>query len=276
VVSGELKVNKSGTDSKQAQHRVPMQQTTRTSWEAYWQFFKASDHISYTPQIIDTLRAHIDLQGCRILEIGAGTGGNSSALASLGAAVTALDLVWPALQRIVTTGRKAGVGFDVVQGDAWHLPFRSGSFDLIFHQGFLEHFAAPRGLVREQRRVLRKTGYILIDVPQRYNVYTLYKKYRIARGDWECGGWETEFSYRRLRRMVIECGFRPIGSYGRGVFPYLISARNQLKRLEKLLLKTQGFPPLVWRLYDGLWHRLERSNIGKNTLMCIGILAQKV
>jgi SAM-dependent methyltransferase len=276
VVTEESKVNRIGTDSKQAQYRGPLQQTTCTNWEAYWQSFEAPDHINYTPQIIDTLGAHIDLQGCRILEIGAGTGGNSSALASLGAAVTALDLVWPALQRIVATGRKTGVGLDVVQGDAWHLPFRSGAFDLIFHQGFLEHFRAPRDLVHEQRRVLRKLGYILIDVPQRYSLYTIYKKHRISRGDWDYGGWETEFSYRRLRRMVIECGFRPVESYGRDVFPYLISTRNQLKRLEKAFLKARGFPPVVWRLYDGLWHRLERSNIGRNTLMCIGILAQKV
>jgi SAM-dependent methyltransferase len=276
VVTEELKVNRAGTDSKQAQYPGPLQQTTCTSWEAYWRSVEAPDHINHTPQIIETLRAHIDLQGCRILEIGAGTGGNSSALAALGAAVTALDLVWPALQRIVTTSRKAGVGLDVVQGDTWHLPFRSGAFDLIFHQGLLEHFAPPGGLVCEQRRVLRKMGHILIDVPQRYNLYTIYKKCRISRGDWDFGGWETEFSYRRLKRLVTECGFRPVESYGRDVFPYLISARNQLKRLESALFKAHGFPPVVWQLYDGFWHRLEHSSIGRNTLMCIGILAQKV
>jgi len=130
-------------------------------------------------------------------------------------------------------------------------------------------------LLREQVRVLAKGGYLLADVPQRYNLYTIYKRYRMWRGNWEFGGWESEFSYRQLRRLMLQCGLQSVEAYGRDLFPYLFSLRNQLHRLERLLFKSRGLPQGVWQLYDGFWHRLEHSALGRNTLQCVGILARK-
>jgi len=251
-----------------------MQQTTSPNWDAYWRHYEAPDYINYIPQITETIRAHVDLCGCRVLEIGAGTGGNSSTLASLGAVVTALDFSALALQRTVTTASKTGVNLVVVQGDARCLPFESGAFDLVFHQGFLEHFTDPASLVREQRRVLCTGGYILVDVPQRYNWYTLHKRRLIRTERWPYGGWEREFSLGELRTLLEVEGFRVIDAYGRGYYPRPLAMLRNLARIETKLLKRKVLPGKLWQRYDAWWRRFERTRFGCYVLQCVGVLAR--
>jgi len=62
-----------------------------------------------------------------------------------------------------------------VCADACRMPFREGAFDLVFHQGLMEHFRDPAPLLRENARVLKRGGHLLVDVPQRFHVYTLAK-----------------------------------------------------------------------------------------------------
>ena len=251
-----------------------IRETRRAGWDAYWQHYEALDYVNYTPQMIETIQAHVNLHGCRILEIGAGTGGNSSTLASLGAVVTALDLSAPALQRTATTASRASVKLVLVQSDARYLPFESGAFDLIFHQGFLEHFTDPASLVREQRRVLRTSGYILVDVPQRYNWYTVHKHRLIRAGRWPYGGWEREFSLGELRTLLEAQGFRIIDAYGRGYYPRPLEMLRNLGKVETKLLKRRVLPDSVWKQYDAWWRRFERTRLGCYVLQCVGVLAQ--
>ena len=44
-------------------------------------------------------------------------------------------------------------------GDAFALPFADGTFDVVFHQGLLEHFRNPDDLIAENARVLKPGGY---------------------------------------------------------------------------------------------------------------------
>lgn len=256
-----------------------MKKQSSDVWDNYWQHSVPTEFTNFTPQIIRTISAHLELKKCRILEVGAGTGGDSIFLGNMGATVVALDFSEHATRNIANKVIKNDCidGHVLpVQGDAWHLPFHTESFDVVFHQGVLEHFKQPELLLEEQRRVLRKGGFILVDVPQRYTLYTPYKKYHIWRGTWDAGGWETEFSYRQLLTLLNKCGFQPVDSYGRLFFPYLISGRNQLKRIERLFFRQSGFPSVVWRWYDNFWRKLESSILGLNLLMSIGIIAKKV
>jgi SAM-dependent methyltransferase len=101
-------------------------------------------------------------QDCRtILDVGAGDGRVSHALAEQGKAVTAFDLSHVALSRLRVPG---------VQGSCENLPFPDKSFDLVISTEMLEHlregiYAKARG---EMARVARK--YILISVPNRENL----------------------------------------------------------------------------------------------------------
>ena len=52
-----------------------------------------------------------------------------------------------------------------VVGDGHYLPFKENSFDGVVAQAVLEHVRNPVRVVKEIRRVLRKHGYVLADVP---------------------------------------------------------------------------------------------------------------
>jgi ubiquinone/menaquinone biosynthesis C-methylase UbiE len=49
-----------------------------------------------------------------------------------------------------------------VLGDAHHLPFRAGTFDLVFFSNAFYLFADPRQALREARRILRAAGHVAI------------------------------------------------------------------------------------------------------------------
>jgi len=252
--------------------RSELRRDARDSWEEYWQ--RHDLYVNHTPQLIDLVTQNVDVSTATVLEIGVGTGGNSSELSRLGARVIAADYSPRALALTRHTADDLGTELVPVECDARALPFSDGAFDLVFHQGFLEHFRDPAALLREQSRVLRSGGCILVDVPQTYSLYTPYKHLLMSRHQWLSGGWECEFTHSELCSLLSNCGFQPIGSYGRGVFPYVVSGRHQLLRLKRLV--GERACARILHIYDGLWHRLERSYLGTHLLQCIGVLARKV
>lgn len=250
--------------------------STRQDWDLYWEEYESPNYVNYTPHLISTIKRRIDLRGCRVLEVGAGTGGNSCTLASIGADVTAADFSASSLNRTLGTATTSKVDLTVVQADARHLPFASGSFDLVFHQGFLEHFVDPGALVREQRRILKEGGHILVDVPQRYNWYTIYKHRFIRAGKWPYGAWEREFSLRELKLLLKREGFQIIDAYGRGYFPRWMAILNELEKMESRVLKRRILPAAVWRSYRRFWDYFERTAPGCYVLQSIGVLGKAI
>lgn len=248
--------------------------STRKDWDRYWEEYESPDYVNHTPHLISTINRRIDLRSCRVLEVGAGTGGNSCTLASIGAHVTTVDFSAPSLNRTLRTAATSKVDLTVIQADARHLPFASGSFDLVYHQGFLEHFVDPGALVREQRRILKAGGHILVDVPQRYNWYTIYKHRLIHAGNWPYGAWEREFSLRELKLLLKREGFQIIDAYGRGYFPRWMAILHELEKLEPRVLKRRILPAAVWQSYRRFWGYFERSVPGCYVLQSIGVLGK--
>lgn len=252
-----------------------MRETTRKSWEAYWGHQRRTGYVNYTPEIIRAITELLDARGCRILEIGVGTGGNSVTLAKLGAASFVLDFSSQALAISSQTAARENLWLRAVQADARALPFEDGFFDLIFHQGFLEHFRDPNPLIWEQRRVLKHGGYLLVDVPQKFNLYTLHKHRLIREHCWEYGGWETEFSYGELCDLLRRCGFKRVYAYGRGYYPRLFYILRQLYKVEIRLFGRSVLPNGFWKRYHRFWLVFERGALGLHMLQCIGIVGQK-
>lgn len=203
--------------------------------------------------------------GRSILEVGCGRGATLLELARRGANVVGLDYSEDALAICRERSSRNGIAghADFVNGDARKLPFPSESFDFVFSVGLIEHFEDPGAILAEQHRVLRTGGYLLVQVPQKYSLYTAIKKVMIRLGKWPYGGWETEFSGREISAIVREAGLEPKSVYGYGSF-FLAAARHAI-------LPTLDFG-MMWRNGNGL--RVLRALQAK-TALDICVVAQK-
>jgi SAM-dependent methyltransferase len=173
--------------------------------------------------------------------------------------------------------RKAGIVPHLVRADALRMPFRDGSFDIVFHQGLLEHFRDPRPLLQENVRVLRPDALLLVDVPQRFHLYTVLKHALIAVGKW-FAGWETEFTIGQLERLMRQSGVRIVRRYGAWMVPGLFyrSARLALLRTGVARLPLDPPPiPVVTPFSAWLRSTWERTPFAFYTYFVIGAIGRK-
>ena len=92
--------------------------------------------------------AHLPPAPARVLELGAGSGWQSSLLVACGYEVTAVDVCPPSEGSLVR----------VLPIDGVLLPFATGSFDVAFSSNVLEHVVDLPVLLGEVDRVLRPSG----------------------------------------------------------------------------------------------------------------------
>jgi SAM-dependent methyltransferase len=157
------------------------------------------------------------------------------------------------------------------------MPFRNGTFDLVFHQGLLEHFRDPRPLLHENVRVLRSDALLLVDVPQRFHLYTLLKHALIAVGKW-FAGWETEFTIGELERLMRQSGVRIVRRYGAWMIPGLFYRSTRLVLLRAGIARLPlDPPPLPVITPVNAWVRSvwERTPLAFYTYFVIGAIGRK-
>ena len=106
----------------------------------------------------DDLHALGDVAGVDALEYGCGACQFGIKVAMRGARVTGLDLSSEQLRQGRTKMAETGVRFPVVNADGERIPFRDGSFDLVFCDHGVMGFADPFRTVPEVARVLRPGG----------------------------------------------------------------------------------------------------------------------
>lgn len=96
-----------------------------------------------------------------------------------------------------------------VRGDVRTLPFRTGSFDVVYSMGTVEHFADTAGAIREIFRVLRPGGQAIVGVPNRRDPFLrpllVALLYRLGLYGY---GFEKSYSRPVLRGMLERAGFR--------------------------------------------------------------------
>ena len=231
--------------------------STKKHWTAYW---KREDHqpLVTHDSLIHAIESRINLKEKKLLEVGAGMGGDSIYFAKKGAKVTLLDFTTEALQLIKKNAQKANVSISTIEADARKIPCKDNTFDVIFHQGFLEHFKDPLHMLLEQKRVLKKGGILVIDVPQRYTTYTIKKHIQMHQKRW-FAGWERQFSIKELEKLTEKAGMHVVGSYGWGYYGKLYVIRH-------LNLGD-------W--YETLWQKIESSRMKLYISWCIGVVAKK-
>lgn len=107
---------------------------------------------------IQTVRALAPETGERILDIAAGTGTSSAAIARAGADVVAADFS----PGMIEVGRRKHPKIEFVQADAMALPFRTGEFDAVTISFGLRNVRDPRKALKEMYRVLKPGGRLVV------------------------------------------------------------------------------------------------------------------
>ena len=197
---------------------APGERQQKAIWESLWVRRKRI-HI-YRNVLRSGQKCLGDLAGKRVLEVGCGRGATLLEFGRRGAQIAGLDYAQSALDCCEDLRQAFGISspVDLRCGDARALPFADNSFDFVYSVGLLEHFEDPSLLLREQRRVLRPGGFVLVQVPQLYSIYTPVKRLCMAAGKWPYGGSETQFSGSQLCRMAQGSGFDVQDCYGYGSF----------------------------------------------------------
>ncbi|MCI0511982.1 class I SAM-dependent methyltransferase [candidate division KSB1 bacterium] len=252
--------------------------STRRHWEEFWDQKQAIHEVYDNAERIVAQIKHVagDLTGKQVLEVGAGSGRDSLMLAQAGAKVTVLDYADNSLRIIQHVFQAAPDRVALIKGDAFDLPLKSESFDVVFHQGLLEHFTDPLPILEENYRVLKSGGLLLVDVPQKFHIYTAIKHLLIATNRW-FAGWETEFTMPGLMRLVQRAGFQIQHRYGEWMQPSL-AYRICREILLALKIKLPRYPrglPLIHEIRTGLHRRLMTHPLTFYTGLDIGVIGSK-
>ena len=255
-----------------------MRASTLEHWESYWKGHADIDRTYSTGgRLVREILRDGPVDGRRVLEVGAGSGRDSIGLARGGATAVVLDYSPASLGLVAEQARAQGVPIHLVRADALAMPFRDGSFEVVFHQGLLEHFRDPRPLLAENARILKRGGRAVVDVPQTFHLYTVMKQTLIAFNAW-FAGWETQYTPRALERLLADAGLTVRRSYGEWMVPGLAYrvTREVLKRGLGAELPLEPRGPEWWaRGWDALRARLARHRAALYTCHVIGTVAEK-
>lgn len=257
-----------------------MRASTPEHWQKFWEeadTLDLDDVYGTDGRLVREITGLGDLHGKRILEVGAGTGRDAVALAKAGAEVLTLDYVPGSLGLTVKAAGMSGVTVSPVCGDGTGSPFADNTFDVVFHQGLLEHFRDPLPMLQDNIRILKPGGRLVVDVPQTFHYYTLGKRALIAINKW-FAGWETEFTIAELEALVRAEGMHVERCYGDWMVPglwYRAVRKIILTRTgKKLPMFPEPIPPLA-RLGEAWRNAFGKTRLSLYTTPTIGVIARK-
>jgi 2-polyprenyl-6-hydroxyphenyl methylase / 3-demethylubiquinone-9 3-methyltransferase len=114
-----------------------------------------AESASRTPWVAGEIQTRLRAPA-RVLDVGCGGGFLSNALAKSGHRVTGVDASQTSLAVAARHDETRSVRYTL--GDARHLPFDRGTFDVVCAMDFLEHIDEPAAVVAEAARVLAPGG----------------------------------------------------------------------------------------------------------------------
>ncbi len=222
-------------------------------------------------------------QPARFLEVGCGTAIDSCLLLERlqKSAGVAVDLSIEATRVAHAYASRLRRPLYLGVADLTQLPFPESHFDLVFSQGVLEHFEDPMPGMREQIRVLRPGGVLVVDVPQKFNLYTLHKKRAMRAGDWPWG-WETEYSLSELRSWAGLLGLEVVRATGHEhgrildrlvIHPHRM-LRNKLARWMGNGHARPYHPSAISQSWEGLWDWIDEK-LGPHLAVNVAVAFRK-
>jgi len=156
--------------------------------------------------------------------------------------------------------KKGHIGIDLVKGScdvqasAYHLPFRSDSFEKVVMSHVLEHFINPGLVLNEVKRLLFLRGLLEIEVPNPSSFW-IFKSYVFSRKanlgnpnvvqDHVCTFGESE-----LQNLLREIGFAVTK------IEYVTPTRHK-RRMEPYGLTKKNFYKILFRLFPAFQTELK-------------------
>lgn len=233
-------------------------------------FEKEDDHWWFVGRrrVLGALLDGIGLgNGCRILDVGCGTGGNFSFLSRYGE-VEGCDYSEEAVRFCRLRGHQR-----VVEASVYDLPYPDSSFDLVTCLDVIEHLRLDLPALLEMKRVLKSGGFLLLTLPGRPELYS----------DFDClAGHLRRYTHGEARRLLGAAGLRPLRltSYAVLVQPlvryymwrgnFVGGKGNYTRGMETLFPATHGILLLLLDLESRLVRRFDLR--GGTSL---AVLAQK-
>jgi ubiquinone/menaquinone biosynthesis C-methylase UbiE len=182
------------------------------SKEPAWLYFPewlATDTWHF-PYACKTICKHIP-PGSLVLEIGFGSGRIISRVArNLNCTCVGVEVDDGAFPSLDFFSRQEGVAVEAAKGDGFALPFKDGSFDVVYSEGVIEHFPveSSEAMIREHARVCRPGGLVIISAPNKFAlVHSLTKRLLGTRFLFSP---EASFSTFQLAGMMSRAGITPI------------------------------------------------------------------
>jgi ubiquinone/menaquinone biosynthesis C-methylase UbiE len=256
-----------------------MKEARLEHWDNFWEKKKEVKEVySNTDRVVRNLVKVTDVKGKRILEIGAGTGRDSFPLVERGAIVYQLDYSMNSLKIMKKIAEEEKMDVRIIGGDTFMLPFKDGSFDIIFHQGLLEHFRHEKAtdLLKENIRVLKTGGLLCVDVPQRYHIYTVIKTFLIAINKW-FAGWERSFSVPELKREMEKLGLKTVHTYGEWMYPSLFyRMTREALRAVHIKLPLNPKVPVLHGIRKAVRDSVKDSTLATYTALSMGVIGKKL
>lgn len=107
--------------------------------------------------------SEVDVKKGLVLDVGAGSAWVAEKFTRKGFEVVSMDI---SLKNLIKAKEKVpGTLHSCVSSDAFKLPYKDGSFDLVIASEVIEHVYDPEGFVKELSRVLKKGGQLIITTP---------------------------------------------------------------------------------------------------------------
>jgi SAM-dependent methyltransferase len=149
--------------------------TTRDHWDDAWahppRWKLPSPFFVTTRNMQRLLRPHVR-PGMRVLELGCAPGKILAWVAAgLGAEVSGLDYSERGISWSRTLFTTLGIPADLRCEDVFKTTFASGSFDVVYSSGLIEHFEDPRDIVRTHVALLKPGGTAIIAIPDYGGLY---------------------------------------------------------------------------------------------------------
>ncbi|MBW7887136.1 MAG: class I SAM-dependent methyltransferase [Bacteroidetes bacterium] len=255
-----------------------MKESRLDHWEEFWKEKNNMEEVySNSDRVVRNIVKLTDVKGKKILEIGAGTGRDSFPFVTLGAEVFQLDYSPNSLKIMKQIADTEKMDVTIIGGDTFQLPFQDETFDIIFHQGLLEHFRREKAgaLLKENIRVLKTGGLLCVDVPQRWHIYTAMKTVLIAMNKW-FAGWERSFSVPELKREMEKLGLTTVHIYGEWMYPSLLY-RVTREALRKIKITLPLYPkiPGLFSIRKALRNALRDTPVAYYTALSMGVIGKK-